>query len=77
MPVKLEDVIASVNACAPALDTENARHVAVAAVRALGLDVAPNGELYNPAEGAYRMSKPRPQWSAPQDNSRRAFGRRR
>jgi hypothetical protein len=77
MPVKLEDVIASVKVAAPELEQTAAQRAAVAAVRACGLDVAPNGELFNPAEGAYRMSKPRPQWSAPQDNSRRSFGRRR
>lgn len=77
MAIKLDDVLATAKQAEPELGNERMERLVLKLIAACGLEVAPTGEVFNPAEGSYRMSKPRPQWSAPGDNSRRSFGRRR
>jgi hypothetical protein len=78
MALWLDDILARIEQSRPSsLHITDARRIVLETIAACGLEVAPTGEVFNPAEGAYRMSKPRPQWSAPADNSRRRFSRRR
>ena len=78
MPVKLADVLARAKAREPELDGGRLQRLVLETIAACGLQVAGNGELFNPAEGAYRPPVREATWNAPSDNSRRAsrFGRR-
>jgi hypothetical protein len=79
MPVKLADVIARAKATEPELDDGRILRLVSNLIAACGLEVADNGEVFNPAEGSYRQPIRAASWSAPGDNSRQAtrFRRRR
>ena len=50
MPVRFAEVVARVEAAKPISIEQTVRE----AIAALGHEVAPTGEVYNPAEGSYR-----------------------
>jgi hypothetical protein len=75
MAIKLDDVLATAKEAEPELEPARVQRLVLKLIAACGLEVARNGEVFNPAEGASRMSRPRTQWSAPADNSRRRFRR--
>jgi hypothetical protein len=54
MPVRFADVVADAKLEAPELADEQLECVLLKAIRRCGWDVSPGGEVYNPAEGAYR-----------------------
>lgn len=71
MAVTLDKVLDRAAAATPDADRQQLERTVREVIAACGLDVAPSGEVYNPAEGAYR---PRLQ-AVPRDQ--RWAGRRR
>jgi hypothetical protein len=54
MPVTLDQVLQKVAASDTTADRDRLRRTVMDTILALGHEVAPNGEVYNPAEGSYR-----------------------
>lgn len=73
MPVLFADAFRRVKARAPELEDERIEQLVLEAAAAFGLEVAPNGEVYNPAEGSYR---PAPTRVVPRDQRFSARRRR-
>lgn len=73
MPVSFADVMRDAKEQEPELEDERLESLALRMLRRCGLEVSRSGDVYNPAEGAYR---PAPARVVPRDQKYSARRRR-
>jgi hypothetical protein len=59
MPVTLNQVLEQVALADTTIDRDVQRRTVIDTIRALGLVVANDGQVHNPAEGSYAPARPR------------------